>query len=419
MFCHGPPVTTVQEGGFMYVSLSSLLPLMVLVVAAVTLWQSQFFDWERNANPLVLRAFRQLTVTNMVLMALLTVPHVDHQSSLLLFRLSMGVFLCLLPPLSAFGWSLVGEKNLRAERMLWVLAVAGTFLLVIDGGTIVADHRTALFGFETFVPGPAYVVFVGVIFAAAALGIRAIYLGHKRTVERQSNRFADITRAWTLMASITVLGMNELLLVNFHVNTISTTWGIALTIQLWFSMEVGRVARATTSMLTLSEQQRGALEQKLTRDELTGLYTRNHGLTALQRAIDEHPAGASVIFLDVDDFHSWNAKHGHATGDRVLKGLAHVLVSSTREVDVCARYAGDEFFVVLPGETAEVAVEVAERIRTGLEKMRRPTEEPVRASLGVAHAVVGETAAAAVDRADQSALRAKRAGKNRVETEGP
>jgi diguanylate cyclase (GGDEF)-like protein len=127
---------------------------------------------------------------------------------------------------------------------------------------------------------------------------------------------------------------------------------------------------------------------------------------------------------DLDNFKAVNDEHGHPVGDTVLRRFARLLEGSVRDVDVAARWGGEEFLLILPGTDAEGAARLAERIRARLEETTLLTPEGVlivaTASFGVASA--GEDGAASAERlvaaADAALYAAKRAGKNRVEQAG-
>jgi diguanylate cyclase (GGDEF)-like protein len=154
-------------------------------------------------------------------------------------------------------------------------------------------------------------------------------------------------------------------------------------------------------------------------DELTGLPNRR-ALTSIleQEASRAHRSGQplSLVLADVDDLKRCNDEHGHACGDSVLTAVGRMLRRALREHDVVGRWGGDEFLFVLPETDLEGALNVAERAR--VEVADTPFEWhgaalPITLSLGVA-TTAGSHAEAALQRADEALLDAKRAGKNRV-----
>ena len=101
-------------------------------------------------------------------------------------------------------------------------------------------------------------------------------------------------------------------------------------------------------------------------DPLTGLLNRRVMSTILKREFGRakrYSNYLSVVFIDLDDFKKVNDLHGHDAGDRLLKYVADKLIEMTRETDVVARFAGDEFVIVLPETDLAMASSMLERIR--------------------------------------------------------
>src|SRR5215208_1799613 len=104
-------------------------------------------------------------------------------------------------------------------------------------------------------------------------------------------------------------------------------------------------------------------------DHLTGLVSRSYFHRAAERRIELYKRNGlplACAVLDVDNFKSYNDRYGHGSGDEALRCVGRVLRESTRADDVVARYGGEEF-VVLMGGSIEDAIEVAERVRHGVQ----------------------------------------------------
>jgi diguanylate cyclase (GGDEF)-like protein len=162
-------------------------------------------------------------------------------------------------------------------------------------------------------------------------------------------------------------------------------------------------------------------------DELTGLANVRAFLSTLDRELERArrfgtPLG--LIMLDVDDFKQVNDRYGHQQGDEVLAQVAAVVRDQTRDLDIAARYGGEELAVILPQTDAAGAGLLAERMRAAIESLHVSRVGgsgtlSVTASFGVA-----AMPDSALDRggliaaADGALYAAKRAGKNRVERAG-
>jgi diguanylate cyclase (GGDEF)-like protein len=161
------------------------------------------------------------------------------------------------------------------------------------------------------------------------------------------------------------------------------------------------------------------LEDLSQRDPLTGLFNRRHLFTKLEYELARVRRGHAfaVVMLDLDGFKHVNDQQGHLRGDLLLKEIAGALGTSTRVVDVAARYGGDEFMIVLPDADAPQAGVVASRVSSAVHDvgLKFDAQRPVTASLGVAVAHADDSVASIIRRADENAYRAKQSGGNRVE----
>jgi diguanylate cyclase (GGDEF)-like protein len=153
-------------------------------------------------------------------------------------------------------------------------------------------------------------------------------------------------------------------------------------------------------------------------DELTGFGNRRALDAALHREAELATRGRkplSILMLDVDHFKRINDTWGHLHGDLVLKEVATTIRDSARQSDLCFRYGGEEFMLILQDSTPAQAMFAAERIRRAMAE--RPiklnnTLVPVTISSGSATFRPGETLHALKDRADAALYQAKQSGRN-------
>jgi diguanylate cyclase (GGDEF)-like protein len=159
-----------------------------------------------------------------------------------------------------------------------------------------------------------------------------------------------------------------------------------------------------------------------TTDSLTGLANREFALRQLEAEIAycrRHRADVAVVMMDVDHFKEINDRYGHPAGDMLLTELATRLHESCRLEDVVARFGGEEFLLILRGNSVADAVPLAERIRRAVEEtvvLGGGGAVQVTASFGVAalsEHVDGDVDAL-IQRADARLYAAKRGGRNRV-----
>jgi diguanylate cyclase (GGDEF)-like protein/PAS domain S-box-containing protein len=182
-------------------------------------------------------------------------------------------------------------------------------------------------------------------------------------------------------------------------------------------MDISERTRAERAVQVLQEE----LREQSTHDALTGLYNRHFleesfGRELLLSERGGHPV--SVIMGDLDHFKAVNDRYGHLAGDEVLRVFGTLLTNNARASDIVCRYGGEEFLLVLPGMTAEGAVERAEQLRQAMAATpvsNGVSRITVTASFGVAtfptHSRTTDELIAAADRALYSA---KAEGRNRV-----
>ena len=183
------------------------------------------------------------------------------------------------------------------------------------------------------------------------------------------------------------------------------------------------VAMAEQSGLAIANiRLREALLQQSIRDPLTGLYNRRYMQETLFREMahsKRNQTTFAVLMIDVDHFKKFNDSFGHHAGDAVLQNVARTIEARFRRSDVACRFGGEEFTVLLPGTSMELAERLANGVLEGVRNLvlsheNRPLDR-VTASLGIAlFPEHGSTPQALIEAADAALYRAKEAGRNRV-----
>lgn len=165
---------------------------------------------------------------------------------------------------------------------------------------------------------------------------------------------------------------------------------------------------------------RRELQQLARQDALTGAANRREFLRVAQEHLRDRRSGhgCSVLLLDIDRFKSVNDSFGHAAGDVALVQLVRSTNVAIRAEDLVARLGGEEFAVLLPGTDVARAVEVADRVRTGITKdSGSAAAGPLTVSIGVATARPGDTVESILARADAAMYQVKRRGGDGVDVE--
>lgn len=184
--------------------------------------------------------------------------------------------------------------------------------------------------------------------------------------------------------------------------------------------ELGELSRAFNRMTATVRKQREELVAEAITDPLTGAHNRRWFDQALGREVERAKRFGrpmALVLIDVDHFKEYNDSRGHEFGDEVLRRLGPALRAALRDMDLLARYGGDEFAAVLPEASGEEAREVAGRLLAAADKIVVPGFPDIRVTLSVGGASLpedAETAAELFSRADEALYFAKQAGRNRV-----
>ncbi|MCI0330905.1 MAG: diguanylate cyclase [candidate division Zixibacteria bacterium] len=163
---------------------------------------------------------------------------------------------------------------------------------------------------------------------------------------------------------------------------------------------------------------RETLSNRSIRDSLTGLFNRRYLEESLERELsrarrNQQPLG--TLMLDLDHFKRFNDTFGHKTGDELLKQMGEFLLQNIRGEDIACRYGGDEFMLILPGASLEVAGRRAEKLEEMIKGSNGPYGRYLTLSIGIAVFLEhGTTKEELLRAADFALYRAKHAGGNRM-----
>ncbi len=184
-------------------------------------------------------------------------------------------------------------------------------------------------------------------------------------------------------------------------------------------METGLIFAIARDM-----QKRKEMEEKLLflsqTDPMLNIFNRGKLLSVLGVEIQKfnrYQSPFSIVMFDIDHFKSINDSFGHAAGDSVLKQLTGLVQSLIRDIDVFARWGGEEFIILLPHTDRSGAGNTAERIRSATEKTDFGLNRKITVSFGAAAFTEADDADNVLKRVDDLLYLAKKNGRNRVELE--
>jgi len=192
---------------------------------------------------------------------------------------------------------------------------------------------------------------------------------------------------------------------------------ISLPMITFYPLFVGNMSYRLSHKLSAKRSQ---LEHLSKTDALTGLNNRMYLEEQLEKLFKQNKreqSKACFIFIDVDHFKAINDQFGHIVGDTVLKKIAELIKHNVREVDICGRYGGEEFCILMPNALLDEAKKTSERIRLHIERSILDPEHNITGSVSLG---VAETSNDMMNYsdwlalADQAQYKAKEQGRNRT-----
>lgn len=262
-------------------------------------------------------------------------------------------------------------------------------------------------------PGAAALTFLALVLGRERRAINSMSVSRSTRDDMHNDRAA--WRLWLIYPLIAVL-FGELarsILATRRTESTAVVVAGALAVMVLFLIRQACETRDSRSAAS-------RLARQIDRDPLTGLVNYRRFNALLEWEIDRRrvsPGSLTVALIDVDRFKEVNDRFGHLAGDYVLKSIAATLVRSCRTTDIAARYAGDEFALVLADAGPEGARSTGERILEDVRKLALwagpEAETPIGVSIGFAVSL-GEPRDAAhlIAVADEALYRAKRGGRN-------
>ncbi|WP_374351230.1 biofilm regulation diguanylate cyclase SiaD [Chitinimonas sp.] len=183
--------------------------------------------------------------------------------------------------------------------------------------------------------------------------------------------------------------------------------------------QLEKVARISDRYQQMMQDLNQALQEASSRDALTGLANRRLMMERLREETERasrHPHPYVLAMLDVDHFKDINDQHGHDAGDQVLIELSRAMQAALRDYDLCSRWGGEEFLILLPDTVLADARQVVERVRQTIRSLPVDIGSQVLSvscSVGLTEHQCGENYSSTINRADAALLAAKRAGRDR------
>ena len=180
------------------------------------------------------------------------------------------------------------------------------------------------------------------------------------------------------------------------------------------------VGYTTYMVSTRLAAKQNTLKQLSRTDSLTGLNNRMHWEEQLANSfkmIKRNNSKACIVFIDVDHFKSFNDCFGHIVGDEVLQKISHLLLDCIRETDICGRYGGEEFCILMPDTDKNSAEKLSERIRLHIANSKFHDQHQITGTISLGIAEISpemESYSDWLNSADKALYQAKNQGRNQT-----
>jgi diguanylate cyclase (GGDEF)-like protein len=289
---------------------------------------------------------------------------------------------------------------------------------MLDKGLLSVMGLTVLFGASVFIFDYRLVIIAGttLVFATGVLitaaGVFSLNRGNRPA------RF--FVAAWAVLILTACVANAEV------AGFLSTSFSSMVAVKVGTALQLVLFSLSLADRINAMKIEKRSLERLATMDSKTQVYNFFHFDSMLQQEVKRslrYHRPLSLIMVDVDNFKRVNDEFGHKAGDEILKMTATVLRENCRDVDLVARFGGDEFVVMLPETVLANGLETAAKLR-GLVESQVVSYEgaklTVTISLGVANIPAhAREKGGLIEAADKALYLAKETGKNRVRVMEP
>lgn len=200
------------------------------------------------------------------------------------------------------------------------------------------------------------------------------------------------------------------------IGVISQSELISLTYSNWVAL-MHQHEEELSELNTILKKETKKYERLASTDTLTCLYNR-YKFSELflfeHQVMLQRNNKMALLMLDIDFFKHVNDTYGHDVGDKVLVAISSSILQTLRNIDIVGRWGGEEFVMLLPTANLTIATQIANNIRTTIEKKKIDVTEGVTVSLGVTQIQKDDTLQRALKRADNALYIAKESGRNCV-----